>query len=216
MGRDDRKGKRNNRNNKVGTRVPELGYYIIITDTEETEKNYFEGLRDSIPNETKHKIVVKVKKSNTKDLVETAQELRSEDPQYRNVWIVFDRDQVKDFDQIISEAHRKDIEVGWSNPCIEIWFFSYFGAIPNIKESWNCCDEFAKLYLKKTGQKYEKSGKDIYAKLNQFGDEKNAIEISKRKLKEELEKDCNSKPSTMYTANTVFRLVEEIKSKINN
>lgn len=64
MGRDDRKGKRNNRNNKVGTRVPELGYYIIITDTEETEKNYFEGLRDSIPNETKHKIVVKVKKSN--------------------------------------------------------------------------------------------------------------------------------------------------------
>ena len=46
-------GKRNDRNNQVGTRVPELGCYLIVTDTEETEKNYFEGLRDSIPSEWK-------------------------------------------------------------------------------------------------------------------------------------------------------------------
>ena len=46
---DRRAGKRNNRNQRLGTRVPELGYYLIVTDTEETEKNYFEGLRDSIP-----------------------------------------------------------------------------------------------------------------------------------------------------------------------
>ncbi len=33
-----RAGKRKNRNNLAGTRVPELGYYLIVTDTEETEK----------------------------------------------------------------------------------------------------------------------------------------------------------------------------------
>lgn len=45
---DSRAGKRRDRNKRVGARVPELGYYLIVTDTEETEKNYFEGLRDSI------------------------------------------------------------------------------------------------------------------------------------------------------------------------
>ncbi len=43
-----RAGKRKDRNKRVGKRVPELGYYLIVTDTEE---NYFEGLRDSIPEE---------------------------------------------------------------------------------------------------------------------------------------------------------------------
>ena len=33
----------------VKRRVPELGYYFIVTDTEETEQNYMYGLRDSIP-----------------------------------------------------------------------------------------------------------------------------------------------------------------------
>lgn len=41
---DSRAGKRRDRSKKVGARIPELGYYLIVTDTEETEKNYFEGL----------------------------------------------------------------------------------------------------------------------------------------------------------------------------
>ena len=35
-----RADKRKDRNQRVGTRVPELGYYLIMTDTKETEKNY--------------------------------------------------------------------------------------------------------------------------------------------------------------------------------
>lgn len=35
---DRRAGKRRDRNQRVGTRIPELGYYLIVTDTEETEK----------------------------------------------------------------------------------------------------------------------------------------------------------------------------------
>ena len=65
MGKDDRKGKRVDRNSRTATRVPELGYYIIVTDTEETEKNYFEGLRDTIPEEIRGRIVIKVKETST-------------------------------------------------------------------------------------------------------------------------------------------------------
>lgn len=46
---DRRAGKRRDRNSKVDSRAPELGYYLIVTDTEKTERSYFEGLRDSIP-----------------------------------------------------------------------------------------------------------------------------------------------------------------------
>ena len=98
---DRRAGKRRDRNQRVGTRVPELGYYLIVTDTEETEKNYFEGLRDSIPAELKDRLVIKVEKAKTVELVERALELANKEPQYRIPWIVFDRDQVKDFDDIV-------------------------------------------------------------------------------------------------------------------
>ena len=87
---DRRSGQRKDRNQRVGIRVPELGYYLIVTDTEETEKNYFEGLRDSIPAELKDRLVIKVEKAKTVELVERALELANKEPQYRIPWIVFD------------------------------------------------------------------------------------------------------------------------------
>ena len=101
---DSRVGKRWDRNKRVGARVPELGYYLILTDTEEMEKNYFEGLRDSIPAELKDRIVIKVEKARTVELVRKALEMTGQESQYRIPWIVFDRDQVKDFDEIIQTA----------------------------------------------------------------------------------------------------------------
>lgn len=89
---DSRAGKRRDRNRKVGVRVPELGYYLIVTDTKETEKNFFEGLRDSIPPELKDRLVIKVEKAKAIELVEKALELAGKETQYRMPWIVFDRD----------------------------------------------------------------------------------------------------------------------------
>ena len=162
MGKDNRKGNRRDRNKKNCTRIPELGYYLIVTDTDETEKNYFYGLRDSIPKEAVDRIVIKVEKANTVDLVNKTKQLLSKESQYRIPWIVFDRDQVKDFDKIIETAGKLDINVGWSNPCIEIWFFAYFSDMPSIKESFVCCDKFKIKYEKITGQKYDKADENIY------------------------------------------------------
>ncbi len=85
---DRRAGKRRDRNQRVGTRIPELGYYLIVTDTEETEKNYFEGLRNSIPAEVKDHLVIKVEKAKTIELVKRAMELTDAEAQYRIPWIV--------------------------------------------------------------------------------------------------------------------------------
>lgn len=128
----DRSGKRKTRE-QLSKRRPELGYYFIVTDTKETEQNYMLGLRDSIPKELQGKLVIKVCKAKTVDLVNEALNMASLQPQYGEPWIVFDRDQVKDFDKIIATALEKGINVGWSNPCIEIWFSTYFGSMPHIR-----------------------------------------------------------------------------------
>ena len=210
---DKRAGKRNDRNRRTGTRIPELGYYLIVTDTEETEKNYFEGLRDSIPSELKDRLVIKVEKAKTVDLVEKALELTSKESQYRILWIVFDRDQVKDFDGIIREAEGNGVRTGWSNPCFEIWMYAYFGEMPVIKESFVCCDRFSEKFERVTGQKYRKSDRSVYRKLVMSGDEGKAVQIAENCYKKCLD-DGKKEPSEMWPACTVQRLVEEIQRKI--
>ena len=206
---DSRAGKRRDRNKRVGARVPELGYYLIVTDTEETEKNYFEGLRDSIPAE----LVIKVQKARTVELVKKALEMTGQESQYRIPWIIFDRDQVKDFDEIIQTAEKSGVGAGWSNPCFEIWMYAYFGEMPVIRESFTCCDRFAEKFEKITGQKYSKNDRSIYQKLVQHGDEKKAIQMAERCYKRCVE-DGKRKPSEMWPACRVHRLVEEIQEKV--
>lgn len=210
---DHRAGNRKDRNQRVGKRVPELGYYLIVTDTEETEKNYFDGLRDSIPEKLRDHLVIKVEKAKTKELVVRALELTSKEPQYRIPWIVFDRDQVKDFDEIIQTAEKSGVGAGWSNPCFEIWMYAYFGEMPMIKESYTCCDRFADKFEKITRQKYLKKDKDIYRKLVQYGNEEEAIQIADRCYKKCVDTE-KEKPSEMWPACMVQKLVEEIRKKI--
>ena len=148
MPRVERNGKRKTRDQMAKRRVPELGYYFIVTDTKETEQNQMLGLRDSIPKELQGKLVIKIVKTATKDLVDEALNLASLHPQFGEIWIVFDRDQVQGFDEIIKEAEDKGIQVGWSNPCFEIWMYAYLGSMPAIQDSWTCCSDFGRVQFK--------------------------------------------------------------------
>lgn len=209
---DRRAGKRKDRNQRMGQRVPELGYYLIVTDTEETEKNYFEGLRDSIPAELKDRLIIKVEKVKTVELVKRALELVGKESQYRIPWIVFDRDQVKGFDEIIWTAEKNGVHAGWSNPCFEIWMYAYFGEMPVIRESYTCCDRFADKFEKVTRQKYYKNDRDVYRKLVQYGDFEQAVVLAERSLKKCVD-DGKKLPSEMWPACMVQRLVAEILKK---
>lgn len=214
MARAERTGKRKTREQISKQRTPELGYYFIVTDTKETEQNYMYGLRDSIPKELQGKLVIKVIKTKTQKLVEEALNLASINPQFGEIWIVFDRDQVLNFDKIISEAISKGINVGWTNPCIEEWFHTYFGSMPTYRDSVVCCENFARVFERIVKQKYDKSDPSIYDKLNRFGNEREAIRIAEQKMCEH-ERNGRDKPSEKCPGTTVHLLVDEIKSKIN-
>lgn len=208
----ERNGKRKTRDQLLKRKTPDLGYYLIVTDTKETEKNYISGLRDSMPEHLRGKLVIKVVQKKTKDLVKEASNFASLHPQYGEPWIVFDRDQVKDFDEIIAQADACDINVGWTNPCIEEWFSAYFGTMPTYAGSVACCDGFATTFERASGQKYAKADSEIYMKLNRFGDEQRAIEIAAQKF-EEHKRNGKDKPSDMSPCTTMHLLVGEIKEK---
>lgn len=213
MSRHERNGNRKPRERQVNKRVPKLGYYFVVTDTKETEQNYMYGLRDSIPKELQEKLVIKVVKTKTKNLVEEAINLASLNPQYGETWIIFDRDQVQNFDEIIRQANEKGIKVGWTNPCIEAWFSAYFGSMPTYQDSVSCCAGFSRTFEQESRQKYIKSDKAIYEKLNRFGNEATAVDLAQKKF-EEHRANCKNRPSEMCPCTTVHWLVSEVKSKV--
>lgn len=213
MPKDKRNGQRKARSIGSRSNAPDLGYYLIVTDTKETEQNYIFGLRDSIPDELKRRLIIKVSKTKTDNLVNEALSQAALQPQYGEPWIIFDRDQVKIFDDIIQNAKAVGINAGWSNPCIEIWFNAYFGAMPTYQTSVTCCNSFKDTFEKVTKQKYQKSNKQIYNKLCQYGDEAKAIKIAEDKLKQ-CSQNGMDKPSEMCPATTIHKLVKEIKHKI--
>lgn len=214
MARNDRTGNRRKRDS-FPKRVPDLGYYFIVTDTKETEENYMNGLKASLPNELQGRIVIKVSKAKTDELVSACKEQAALEPQYGQPWIVFDRDRVVRFDQIIAEANREGIHAGWSNPCIEIWFDAYFGKMHSYQDSVSCCHGFANTFEKKTGREYRKSNNQIYSLLTRHGDESGAIDRAALRY-DQYVRDGINQPSAMCPCTTVHILVKEIKEKIAN
>ncbi len=213
MAKKDRTGNRKTRDQRKQFKTPELGYYLIVTDTEATERCFFTGLHQAMPEDVRNKLVIKVIETKTRTMIDKCMELMAYDAQYRILWIVFDRDQVQGFDDIIAEAVNKGIQVGWSNPCFEIWMYAYFGSMPSIQDSWTCCSDFGRVYENKTGQKYSKADEQMYGKLSKAGDEEKAIQIAQYKL-EQCIREGKTKPSEMCPCTTVHELVGEINGKV--
>lgn len=212
MAKKDRMGNRKMREERKQFKIPELGYYLVVTDTEATERCFFTGLHKSLPADVKNRLVIKVVETKTRNMIDKCLDFTAYDSQYRIPWIVFDRDQVSEFNEIIADAESKGIQVGWSNPCFEIWMHAYFGSMPVIRDSWTCCSEFGRVYKTKTGQKYSKADEQIYEKICRAGDEENAISIAKMKY-EQCIRTGKIKPSEMWPCTTVHELVGEIRRK---
>ena len=69
MARKDRTGNRKTREQRAVRRIPEMGYYLVVTDTEATERCFFNGLHDSLPEDVKKKLVIKVVETKTQNMI---------------------------------------------------------------------------------------------------------------------------------------------------
>ena len=190
------------------------GAYLIVTDAEKTEKYYFEGIKNRIPDSLKNDLQIKIYSNKAlSKIIDFAAEQRNKDERFRDIWLVFDRDEVKNFDRLIEKAKESKMNVGWSNPCFEIWLMSYFQNPKNINDSQKCCETFEKIFKENTDKNYEKSEKKIYNILCKKGDENKAIQRAREKYYQ-VRKEY-SQPSKMIGCTTVYKLVEELKKKID-
>lgn len=211
MGRGKRNGIRCTRDGRT-RQYKRLGNYYIVTDAEKTEKLYFEGLKHSIPEKHKGHITIKVENTETKRLIALCEEQRALLANYCEPWIVFDRDRVVNFDEIIESAYNCGIHVGWSNPCFEIWMLAYFTTMPVITDSKQCCKTFSLEYEKRVRKEYCKNERKIYKILNDKGNEENAIISAEKRHKQYLKEEY--KPSEMFGCTTVHLLVKKIKQAL--
>ena len=76
MGKDNHAGKRSRRED-ARKRIPYLGYYCIVTDTKKTEENFFMGLKESLPDDIQGRLVIKVIKTETANLIDACRKLFS-------------------------------------------------------------------------------------------------------------------------------------------
>ena len=66
-------------------------------------------LHKSLPSGIQNKLVIKVVETKTQNMIQKCLELTAYEAQYRIPWIVFDRDEVVDFDKIIRDAKKAGI-----------------------------------------------------------------------------------------------------------
>ena len=75
MAKGDRTGNRKAREQRRQFKVPELGYYLIVTDTEGTERCFFTGLHQALPKKVRNKLVIKVVETKTRSMIDKCVEL---------------------------------------------------------------------------------------------------------------------------------------------
>ncbi len=215
MAKKDRQGRRKKRA-RYPTRDPDLGYYILVTNAENTEKYYFEGFRDSLPKDVQGKLVIKVMaKVGRKDIIEQCEEAVAQHPQFAIPWLIIDRDEEEAFDELIIKAERKGINVGWSNPCIETWLHCYFKTPTITDNSTQCITNFKKTFCDITNITYKKSDRGIYRHLFRHGDERKAIERAERRYLLSKKNSKNKQVTAYFGCTRVHKLVAEIRSKTN-
>lgn len=197
------------------TKKARLGGYLIVTDTSKTEANYFNSIWKSVQNSIQGEddgLIKVCKDMKTEEMIAEAQKLRNESSRYREVWLIFDRDFVKNFDGMIREISKNDMHAGWSNPCFEIWLSAYFGEMSKEYNPKQCTQKFEKLLRRHCHiNRYDKADPGLRDRLVKCGSETKAIAFAKKRYKEVCRQ--YSKPSEMIGSTTVYQLVEELLKK---
>ena len=169
--REERKKRRH------GFRTPKANSFLIVTEGERTEPYYFRGIQKQITEKIGGRVdVVDIPMINihgegagTGRLIEvTDQIVKDAKIIYQNIWVVFDKDDFKDFDKAIQDGISKGYKVAWSNQSFEYWLFLHFDYSDAAlhRDDWNVkLSEKFKEYKLGDGT-YHKNYEDIYSMVN--------------------------------------------------
>lgn len=190
----------------------ERQYFLIVTEGERTEPNYFNFFRDRLPNRFLSTIDVRGQGTNTINVVEKAirgkeKRERSAKPDFDEVWAVFDKDDFPDHrvNEAISLAERNNINTAFSNQAFELWYILHFQDLDsNLHRS-----RYISILSNILGINYTKNSLDIVQKIMTQGDINLAIRRAEKLEKEHINSKKPPSSSAPYT--TVHNLVKKLK-----
>lgn len=224
MGTDDlfkkRRAKLQERKKELLT--PKPNSFLIVSEGKKTEPLYFEGLAAYINEKygksidvEKPTITTQGEGKCTVSLVqETAKIVRNANIVYSQVWVVFDKDDFRDFDEAIELAEKYGFRVAWSNQSFEYWVYLHFNYADSAlhRDDWvkKLSEIFKSWGINKAG--YQKNDPEVFKLAITHGSLKTAVNNATR-----IEKsyDKTMKPSQRDPCTTVHHLILELKPFIS-
>lgn len=187
-----------------------------MCEGERTEPNYFQSLVRNRYSEVREEKIVGEGRATCALVKRTAQikeELeRGRHLPFDRVWVVFDKDDFKDFNEAINLAKSYGFECAWSNEAFELWYFMHFqyldSAISRHDYIEKLQDEIQK-HLGYENYEYKKNDPSMYQLLASIGNEALAKRRAIR-LRECFEGDYDFKEHKPCT--TVDLLVTELEN----
>ena len=205
----------------VGQR-PRRRFFLIVCEGEETEPNYFEAIRRTLPREMVQRVTIQGTGRNTTSLVASVEKLveqrRSQGlPPFYEIWVVMDRDSfpAEDFDNAIRQISQRSTTKGpgkwlaaWSNEAFELWYLLHFteqtgGPIRR--------EEYAARLADFLGCPYEKNAPDMFKRLR----DKTLDAIQRAERGHQLMLRQKLPYHQMNPATTVYQLVRELLSYLD-
>lgn len=158
--------------------------FLIVCEGTKTEPNYFKSfIKDHWSEVRKINLTIKGRAKSTCNLLADAKKIREEIEKKRqvkfdSVWIVFDKDEFKDFNKAIQNARKEKIKCAWSNESFELWYCLHFENINTPKNRIECINIIEKAIknASKKEFKYNKATENFYELIQKYGDENKAIE----------------------------------------
>lgn len=198
---------------RQGTRAQKVSF-LIVCEGEKTEPNYFRAFIERW-SEVKE-VNVKGCGCSTCQLIIEAKKLREKLERERmvpfdRVWLVFDKDEFKDFNKAIEDAKKEGMNCAWSNQAFELWYvlhFQYLDTGVDRKQYIEMIEDKVRKASKSKTFKYKKNDEGFYQILQAHGEEEQAIKRA-RKLRENMGKKKNYAAHNPRTE--VDLLVDELR-----
>lgn len=150
-------------------------HIYIFTEGTKTEVNYFNSKKEEIRLSPNIEIIVNGLGESTINLVNCALNyifIKKVNLKYDECWLVFDKDDFKDFDEAIKTAEKNNLKVAYSNRCFEVWLLLHFDYLNSSLSRKDYESKLTKHLIKITGNrniKYEKTF-SMYDLIKNFED----------------------------------------------
>lgn len=178
---------------------------ILILCGGDTEKFYFDNFKSRV---AKINVETALEADSPLNLVNLAISKVSDG--YLQIWVVFDKDEFKCFDDAIKLAEKNGVHIAYSNQAFELWFILHFHRLEGGFHRDIYEHELNKLLKRTEKNKLVKPYRDIYGILKSRMD--TAITNATYGHQKHNRDNSNMPISGWESSTTVYQLVKLLKS----